>query len=302
MLKLQKTFEIFDRDGNGTISIKELEQIMDALGQSVTETQLQEIIAEIDLNSDGEISFEEFCSLNILPQDTQNSEQDLMEVFQRFDKNGDGYIDVEEMSSEAMSILNTSLSEQEVIEMFRIADSDGNGQLDYPEFVKVIMAKSAEIASSDSSANSSNLANFNFVNQIPEQSWNFIEQLEQKASSHHAFNHPYLKRLAQGDLPDVLGTLKDFAVQYSAYSNNFKTYLNLAISQLKNQEHQQLIRDNYQEEEGDIDKENVQHLRDLGIELEWVKNVPHTVLFERFQKALGITEADLTQILHLPKN
>ncbi|GET35566.1 EF-hand domain-containing protein [Microseira wollei] len=247
ILKLKKTFEIFDKDRNGAISINEFKQVIQALGQSVTETQLQEIIAESDINRDGEIDFEEFCSISIVSVDTQSPEQDLMQVFQKFDKNGDGYIDVQEMSSEAMSILNTTLSEPEIMEMFRIADSDGNGQLDYQEFVKVIMAKSDEMASSSDLAISSNLDGFNFVHEIPEESWNFVEQLQQKAYSHPAFNHPYLQRLAEGNLPDVIGAIKDYAVQYSQYSKNFKTYLNLAIYQLTNQEHKQLISENYQE-------------------------------------------------------
>jgi len=250
-LKLKKTFEMFDKDGNGAISIKELKQVLQALGQSFTEIQLQEMLAEIDINRDGEIDFEEFCSISIVSQDTQSPEQDLMQAFQKFDKNGDGYIDVQEMSSEAMSILNTTLSEPEIMEMFRIADSDGNGKLDYQEFVKVIMAKSAEMASSSANvAISSNLDGFNFVHEIPEESWNFVEQLQQKAYSHPAFNHTYLQRLAEGNLPDVIGAIKDYEVQYSQYRKNFKNYLNQAIVKLTNQEHQQLISENYQEENG----------------------------------------------------
>ena len=215
--KLKKTVEIFDQYGNGAISIKELQQILQALRRNFTQTQLQEIIAEIDINSDGEIDFEEFCSLSIVPVDNQSPEQDLMQVFQKFDKNGDGYIDVQEMRSEAMSLLNINLSEQEVLEMFRIADNDSNGQLDYQEFVKVMMSKSAEMSSSSDVAISSNLDRFQFVHKIPAASWNFIEQLKQKAYSHSAFNHPYLQRLALGNLPDVIGALKDFSVQYSQY-------------------------------------------------------------------------------------
>ncbi|MFB2980394.1 EF-hand domain-containing protein [Microseira sp. BLCC-F43] len=295
ILKLKKTFEIFDRDGNGTISIKELKQVIQAIGQNVTQTQLQEIIAEIDINRDGEIDFEEFCSSGIVSQDNQSPERDLMQVFQKFDKNGDGYIDVQEMSSEAMSILNTTLSDQEIMEMFRIADSDGNGKLDYDEFVKVIMAKSAEMASS-AVAISSNLDGFKFVHEIPEASWNFVEQLQQKAYSHQAFNHPYLQRLAEGNLPDIVGAIKDYAVQYCQYSNKFKNYLNLVINQIENLEHKQLMIDNYQEENGDLDKRHVRQLADLGIDLEWVENVPHTVLFKRFQNGLGVTETDLQQV------
>ncbi|GET35567.1 iron-containing redox enzyme family protein [Microseira wollei] len=40
----------------------------------------------------------------------------------------------------------------------------------------------------------------------------------------------------------------------------------------------------------------MQILANLGIDLEWVENVPHTVLFKRFQNGLGVTETDLKQV------
>jgi|GEM_PF-217417 len=294
--KLKKTFEMFDRDGSGAIGIQELKQVLQALGQSITEIELQKLIAELDINSDGQINFEEFCSISIISRDTQNQEQNLRQMFQKFDKNGDGYIDVQEMSSEAISILNKNLSESEIIEMFRIADNDGNGQLDYDEFVKVIMAKSLEMASSDRLEITPKLTDFQFVRDIPEPAWQFVVQLQQQANSHPAFNHPCLQRLSEGNLPDIVGTLQDYVVQYAQYSKNFKNYLDLIISQLTNPEHQELIIENYQEENGDLDEWHPKHLTDLGIDLEWVENIPHAVLFQRFQKALGVTEANLEQV------
>ena len=147
-LKLKQTFNIFDRDGSGSIETQELSKVLEALGIGVSKPQLQEIMDELDFNRDGEIDFEEFSSLSIFSEDREQT-IDLREVFQRFDKNGDGFIDVGEMSSEAMSLLNRNLSESDIIKMFRIADNDGNGQLDYDEFVKVIMAKSAEMNEGD---------------------------------------------------------------------------------------------------------------------------------------------------------
>lgn len=295
-LKLKKTFDIFDKDGSGTISTTEVGEVLKKLGQNLTQSQVQELISDIDINRDGELSFEEFCSLGIISIDNEGQNQELMQIFKKFDKNGDGCIDVQEMSSEAMSVLGTTLSNEEILEMFRIADKDGSGQLDYEEFVKVIMAKSAEIKASADAGINSHLAELKFVQEIPPESWNFVKQLQEKALSHPALNHPYLARLAEGNLPDVVGALKDYAVQYSQYSNNFKTYLDLAISQLENPEHKLLIGENHQEESGQLDKQHTKLLADLGIDLEWVENIPHTLLFSQFQTALGITKADLGQI------
>ena len=300
--KLRKSFDLFDTNGSGKIPIKYLNNLLQILGKSLTENQLEQLIAEVDPNQKGEIRFDEICFLKAFEPSRQEQAQGLIEIFQQFDKNGDGFINVKEMSGEAMLLVSRSLSDSEVLEMFQIAYTNGNDQLDYQEFVKVIMAKNAEMNESSQhdgfslSSGTSGFVDFKFVEDVSEQSWEFVEQLHQQVNAHPVLNHPYLKRLAKGELPDVEGALKDFAIQYSQYSNNFKSYLNLAIAQLHNQEHQQLIGGNYKEENGQIEDDHKQSLANLGIEFEWVYNIPHTTLFSQFQTALGVTDADLEQL------
>ena len=189
-LKIKQTFDIFDRDGSGSIDVHELDKVLKTLGQKIDESELQDLVTQLDKDGDGQIDFDEFASLSIISDSSADQSQDLREVFKKFDQNGDGFIDVAEMSSQAMSILGKSLSDAEIIEMFRIADNDGSGHLDYDEFVKVIMAKSAEIASGDIANGSNELAKWEFAKQIPESSWKFVKQLQQQALAHQAFNHP----------------------------------------------------------------------------------------------------------------
>ena len=239
-LKIKQTFDIFDRDGSGSIDTQELDKVLKALGQKISESELQKLVTNLDTDGDGQIDFDEFASLSIIADSQSNQNEGLREIFERFDQNGDGFIDVAEMSSQAMTILNKSLSDAEILDMFRIADNDGNGQLDYDEFVKVIMAKSAELGAGDI-LQSDTLAEFEFVKNIPESAWDTVKQLQEQALAHSAFSHPYLQKLADGQLPDVLGALQDFAVQYAQYSKNFKTYLNITLDLLTNSEHEKLI-------------------------------------------------------------
>jgi calcium-dependent protein kinase len=56
--KLEQTFKMFDKDGNGSISLDEIRSI---LGNSFTDQKsLEAIIKECDTNGDGEISMAEF--------------------------------------------------------------------------------------------------------------------------------------------------------------------------------------------------------------------------------------------------
>jgi calcium-dependent protein kinase len=56
--KLEQTFKMFDKDGNGSISLDEIRSI---LGNSFTDQKvLESIVKECDTNGDGEISMSEF--------------------------------------------------------------------------------------------------------------------------------------------------------------------------------------------------------------------------------------------------
>ncbi|MBE1536284.1 EF-hand domain-containing protein [Actinomadura algeriensis] len=57
------TFDLVDVDGDGYISIPELQNLMRALGLGVDQTRAVELVVESDTNRDGKISLEEFAAL-----------------------------------------------------------------------------------------------------------------------------------------------------------------------------------------------------------------------------------------------
>lgn len=56
--EFKEAFSLFDKDGDGTITTKELGTVMRSLGQNPTEAELQDMINEVD--ADGEFGFP-FC-------------------------------------------------------------------------------------------------------------------------------------------------------------------------------------------------------------------------------------------------
>jgi Ca2+-binding EF-hand superfamily protein len=54
------TFEIVDANKDGHISAAELKQLMQALGEEITEETAVEVVKEMDADGDGEISLQEF--------------------------------------------------------------------------------------------------------------------------------------------------------------------------------------------------------------------------------------------------
>ena len=50
-------FRVFDKDGNGFITIDELEMTMLSLGETLTPSELQEMMDEVDSDRDGKVSY-----------------------------------------------------------------------------------------------------------------------------------------------------------------------------------------------------------------------------------------------------
>jgi calmodulin len=54
---------MFDKDGDGTITAKELGIVMRQLGLNPTEDEIHEMINEVDEDGNGEINFTEFLTI-----------------------------------------------------------------------------------------------------------------------------------------------------------------------------------------------------------------------------------------------
>uniref|UniRef100_A0A8C4T403 EF-hand domain-containing protein n=2 Tax=Erpetoichthys calabaricus TaxID=27687 RepID=A0A8C4T403_ERPCA len=138
--EFREAFALFDKDGDGTITSKELGTVMRALGQNPSEAELQDMINEVDADSNGIVDFTEFLTLMVKRIKELDSEEEIREAFKVFDKDGDGSISAEELHL-VMKNLGEDLTDEEIYEMIREADMDGDGQINYEEFVQMMTAK-----------------------------------------------------------------------------------------------------------------------------------------------------------------
>merc|ERR1712241_797492 len=141
LLEYKDIFSFFDRDGGGFISSLELGQVMRTFGWSPTESELQELISEIDQDGNGEISFNEFVWLMTRDLHDDEIEDEIREAFRCFDKEGHGFIPVTDLSRVLQNV-GDKLSESETEEFLTEADLDGDGNVNYEEFVMLIFKKS----------------------------------------------------------------------------------------------------------------------------------------------------------------
>jgi calmodulin len=131
---------LFDKDGDGKITTKELGTVMRSLGQNPSESELTDMINEVDVDSDGSIDFPEFLTMMARKMKDTDSEAEIAEAFKVFDRNGDGKISAAELRHVLTSI-GEKLSDADVDQMIREADVNNDGEIDIQEFTQLLSTK-----------------------------------------------------------------------------------------------------------------------------------------------------------------
>ena len=57
----EEAFSLFDKNNDGTITVSELATVMRSLGSNPTNSELQDMINEVDSDGNGTLEFDEFC-------------------------------------------------------------------------------------------------------------------------------------------------------------------------------------------------------------------------------------------------
>ena len=136
IVEYKEAFDMFDKDGGGTISASEIVKIMKNFGYPIKKAEAQKMIAEIDDNGDGEIDFEEFVTL--MEKQTnyveETDEELVLRAFKSFDKDHDGKITNYEFKY-ILTQMGNKFSDDELKELFEECNLDITGILNYQDFI-----------------------------------------------------------------------------------------------------------------------------------------------------------------------
>ncbi|KAK1590649.1 uncharacterized protein LY79DRAFT_590357 [Colletotrichum navitas] len=138
----KEVFDLFDKDGTGAlegdITAQELGAVMRSLGLNPSDTELNDMVNEVDADNNGSIDFNEF--LNLMAQKVQvgDAEEELKNAFKVFDRDGSGTISAEELRH-VLTSLGEDMTPAEIDEMIQMADKNGDGSIDYDEFASIMM-------------------------------------------------------------------------------------------------------------------------------------------------------------------
>ncbi|CAD8051692.1 unnamed protein product [Paramecium sonneborni] len=145
-LRLQ--FEEFDKDNSGTISVKEMTQIMKKIGLNDTEKEIQELIKKFKLSKKNEntsyvdqtIHYSEFM-MALLNQQQYLNEERLWGLFKQFDLDNKNYITSNDVRR-AFERRGKQLSTVKVDTMFNEISLNSQDKIDFQRFHDMMLADS----------------------------------------------------------------------------------------------------------------------------------------------------------------
>jgi len=120
-------------DNKGTLSTKQLGQVLKLIGENPTKEEVQDIVNELDKDGAGSIKFPAFLTVMAQKTDALVAEDEIREAFKVFDMDGNGFISRTELRHVMMN-LGEKMSEDECNYLVEEADVDGDGQINYEEF------------------------------------------------------------------------------------------------------------------------------------------------------------------------
>ncbi|CAI0651272.1 unnamed protein product, partial [Colletotrichum noveboracense] len=134
----KEVFDLFDKDGTGDITAQELGEVMRSLGLNPSDTELTDMVNEVDADNNGTIDFNEFLNLMAVKVQVGDAEEELKNAFKVFDRDGSGTISAEELRH-VLKSLGENMTNAEIDEMIQMADKNGDGTIDYDEFASIMM-------------------------------------------------------------------------------------------------------------------------------------------------------------------
>lgn len=172
--EFREAFNMFDKDGGGSIDSSELKDLMKSVGQEPTDAELKEMVAAADADGTGDIDFLEFAVLMAHKMQDGDDSDTIKKAFSIFDQSGDGFISAPEMRKMLVNLgekvsasrlatetcsthtcrplrgrpltprnVCAQITPSDVEALIGAVDVDGDGQINYEEFSRILLTQAS---------------------------------------------------------------------------------------------------------------------------------------------------------------
>ncbi|CAL5417483.1 unnamed protein product [Camellia sinensis] len=148
---LHRIFEKLDRNGDGLVSLDELQWLLERIGVHTGLDELWSLVGKTSLDCiDFFFFYDSIIKQNLKEDDEEPSEDregdnddlesDLAKAFKVYDLNGDGYISCEELQSvlSRLGLWNAHCG-KDCRRMINVYDTNSDGLLDFEEFKNMML-------------------------------------------------------------------------------------------------------------------------------------------------------------------
>ena len=144
---LRRIFEKLDMNGDGFVSLVELNWLLQNIGFNLSLDELESLVEKNSLNFDEFLFFYESISKKNIGENRGGDhdhdhelENDLVKTFKVFDLDGDGFITSQELECVLKRLgLWDERSGKDCGSMIRFYDTNLDGQLDFEEFKNMML-------------------------------------------------------------------------------------------------------------------------------------------------------------------
>ncbi|GLV40787.1 Troponin C at 25D [Carabus blaptoides fortunei] len=136
---LRRAFSMFDSGKVGKIEKEKVRTILNTLGHTYNDSELDALLEDEDQGGTGKLSFNSFCRVagHFLDEDDEALQKELKEAFRLYDKEGNGYIPISSLR-EILAALDDQLTPDQLNEMIAEIDTDDSGTVDFHEFMEMM--------------------------------------------------------------------------------------------------------------------------------------------------------------------
>ncbi|GMH58103.1 hypothetical protein TL16_g02537 [Triparma laevis f. inornata] len=144
VIEFREMFELVDKDKGGSIDSDELLALTKLMNMDMSETELDEMIIEIDTTNTGEVFFVDFVRCMLKRPDIDYTVEDVEEAFATLAGKGQPYgkIRKKNLVHELCTIgfEDEKLEADRVEEILALSEVDAMGYVDYDELVSLMMS------------------------------------------------------------------------------------------------------------------------------------------------------------------